>query len=97
MGDEFIHNIMINLGRYVYVDTPTAKTQRLDVARILVATTSPDFINQVMKIRINGIVFSIKLVEDPYTNPYVHIGDVYKAGVRSKNYQSSLSDDNVEK
>lgn len=89
-GEDFLRTIVSSVGRYVCVDFPTVKKQRLDVARILVQVSSAGAISKLINVRINGVVFSIKLVEEPFTNPYVHIGDVYHGG--SKQISSSSSD-----
>lgn len=90
-GEDLIRNLVVILGRYVYVDAPTTK-KRLDVAWMLIATSAQENINQMVRIKINGVVFSIKMVEEPFSNPNFHIGGVYKRGGGTTKVSSSSSE-----
>lgn len=90
-GEDFFRMVATGVGRFVYVDTLTAKKQRCDVARILVQPSSPEVVNQLVKVKINGVIYSIKLVDEPFTNPFIHIGDVYKHGSKLSSSSSSAS------
>lgn len=68
------------------------------MARMLITTSVLENVNQLVRIRINCMVFTIKLVEEPFTNPYVHIGDMYnmRSGSIKVPSLSSESDDSEE-
>lgn len=61
---SFFSKILQHVGTFLYTDDSTEKRKSLDVARFLIRTSSPECINQTIKVRINKVVFSIKIAED---------------------------------
>lgn len=63
---QFFEMIVTSFGRLVSLDSHTMNMKRLDVARVLVRTTSWEAINRVTKVSINGNIFSLRLLEEPF-------------------------------
>lgn len=52
------------VGKFLYLDVSTRRRLRFDVGRFLVVTSSPEFINKVVNVKINNVVYSMRLLED---------------------------------
>lgn len=67
---DFFKYVVSGIGRYVSMDTNTASKRLLDIARVLIQTSFWETVNTIVKIQVNGIVFSVCLLEEPFTDPY---------------------------
>lgn len=65
-SSQFLELLVIRLGRFVSLDTNTMNLKRLDMARVLIRTSSWEVINQLVKVRINGSFYNIRLLEKPF-------------------------------
>lgn len=86
--------LAVSLGRFVRLDENTKQGKRIDVARVLVKTSSWEFIQKVVKIRINGEFFNIRLIEDPYLEYNKRIDDNLlkcRGGISSSSSDDSSS------
>lgn len=61
---SFFSFMCVQFGRFVNVDDSTESKERLDVARVMVSSNSLNQINKAFKVRIDGKVFSIRVVEE---------------------------------
>lgn len=88
--EDFFRVIVMGVGSYVTEDLKTTKMQHLDMARVLIRTTSWEVINSVLKVCVNGLVFSVRIVEEPFSDymPDIHEG----RGNHAKGVGSSSSD-----
>lgn len=90
---DFFEYVVSGIGRYVSMDTMTASKRRLDIARVLIQTSSWETVNSVVKIRVNGIVFSVRPVEEPFTDPYLSsINRRFQGHVQSSSEEESGSE-----
>lgn len=64
--DAFFQKITTLMGKFVMLDVRMVNKTRLDMARILIQTTSLEMIHRVMKVKINDQIFSIRVVEEPF-------------------------------
>ncbi|KAJ1440959.1 hypothetical protein SESBI_01636 [Sesbania bispinosa] len=69
-NEAFFEMIVSHMGRFVSVDIVTKQRQRLDIARVLIHTTSWEVINRMFTVKINEGLFSIRVVEEPFSNPW---------------------------
>lgn len=53
-----------SFGRFIKLDPLTENKQRLDIARIYVRTSNPEFINRIFNIHINNESFNIRITEE---------------------------------
>lgn len=65
-NDNFFSYLVSGIGSFVCVDDITARKECLDVARILVKTKVHDLVSRIVKVEINGDIFSIKMTEEWY-------------------------------
>lgn len=63
---ELFEMLLSSFGRFVTMDDNTFMKNRLDIARILLLMTSPEPVHWVMKVKINGLIYSIRVVEELY-------------------------------
>lgn len=68
---EFFEKLVSSLGRYVSMDSTTMSKKRFDVARVMIQTSSLETITRIIKVKINGVFFSIRLVEEPFPDSIV--------------------------
>ncbi|MCH96036.1 DUF4283 domain protein, partial [Trifolium medium] len=61
---HFFAKVCITNGSLINLDSATENKRRLDVARCLVRTTAMESINKVIKVKISGRVFAIRMVEE---------------------------------
>lgn len=61
--EETFRRIALLVGRFVSIDVSTRDMVRLDYGRALVTTASPDLINKVVEIKVNEILYSIRIME----------------------------------
>lgn len=55
-----------SLGKFISVDESTLNNKSFDVGRFLIRTSSWEVVNRLVKIRINGMFFNIRLLEEPF-------------------------------
>lgn len=63
-NDYFFRLCSMDVGRFLRVDNCTADKERLDYARILVATPSLNIINDDIEILVDDMVLTVKIVEE---------------------------------
>ncbi|KAK7255420.1 hypothetical protein RIF29_28829 [Crotalaria pallida] len=63
-NDIFFSTLVSSFEIFVKADKVTKDRTRLDVARILVKTSSQEFINKVQRIMINDKIFGIRMMEE---------------------------------
>ncbi|XP_028215124.1 uncharacterized protein LOC114397228 [Glycine soja] len=61
---DFFSFLTKDIGVFVHSDDNTMKRKTMDVARLMVRTVKKEAINMIRKVCINGVSFSIKMVED---------------------------------
>lgn len=54
------------VGKYVCCDDNTLKGEHMDIAKILVRTTCASVLNETFSVRVNGIIFRIKMSGDSH-------------------------------
>lgn len=64
--EEFFSFLVSAFGEFICLDDNTKNKGSMDVARVMYRTRVHDLVNRIIKIDINGDVFSIKIVEDWY-------------------------------
>lgn len=64
-GEDFFRRTAQTLGTFVTIDESTKDKVRLDVGRALIFTTIPETINRKLEIKVNGVVYSIRVIEEP--------------------------------
>lgn len=69
---EFFESIVSSLGRFITLDdnTFTFNMKRFDMARIQILASSPDAVHKVQQARINGLLYSIRIVEELFPVSY---------------------------
>lgn len=72
------------------MDDNTFNKERLDVARVLLLTMSPEPANRVMKVKTNGSLYSIRVVEELFATQPIERG---KRNTSSRVVSDSESDD----
>lgn len=65
-SNEFFEQIAGSFRRFVSTDFNTMNMKRLDVARMLIRTSSWEAINRIVKVQINGVFFTIRILEEPF-------------------------------
>jgi len=65
------------VGSYVTVDVSTEKQLRLDVAKVLIQTSSLETITSFIKVQVNGVLFQISVVEEPFSIPFENAPKTY--------------------
>lgn len=63
--NSFCEMIVSSLGRYDSMDENTLDGKSYDMARILIRTTSWEFINRIVKVKVNGVFYNNRLIEEP--------------------------------
>lgn len=58
-------------GRFVTMDSSTMFKKRFDVARVMIQTSSSEVVNRILKVKINGDFYAIRVVEEPFTDAIV--------------------------
>lgn len=61
---EFFESIVSSLGRFITLDDNRFNMKRFDMPRIQILTTSPEAVHKVERVRINGIIYVIRVVEE---------------------------------
>lgn len=72
-GDTFFEKIVTLFGRFVRLDCRTENKSRLDITRVLVQTSSLEAINRVIKVKVNDLFFSIRVLEEPFSDSYMTV------------------------
>lgn len=65
-SNQFFEMIVGSLAHFMSLDYSTMHGKRFDVARVLLRTTSWETIHSIVKVRINGQFFNIRLIEEPF-------------------------------
>ncbi|GKV46923.1 hypothetical protein SLEP1_g53881 [Rubroshorea leprosula] len=55
-------------GKFISLDDSTSKKRRFDVARLLISTPLMEFISKTVTIKIKGILYKIRIMEEESTN-----------------------------
>lgn len=63
---EFFSFLFSGIGSFICADESTEKKECMDVARILYKTKVHDLVSRLVKVNINGDIFSIKMIEEWY-------------------------------
>jgi hypothetical protein len=63
-NESFFKLCILDVGRFLRSDSCTVEKERFDYARILVATTSFEIINCFEKLSIDGVIVTVKIVEE---------------------------------
>lgn len=70
-GEDFFRFISHLVGNFIYLDEDTSSKARLDVGRLLVTVSSLEVINRTVKVKVNDLVSSIRMVEEVFAvHPY---------------------------
>lgn len=69
---EVFESIVASLGRFITLDDNTFNMKRFDMPKMLILTSSPEAVYKVEKVRINGLQYSIRVVEELF--PVVYEG-----------------------
>jgi hypothetical protein len=77
--EDFFKLITIKFGTYMHPDASTTYKDRLDMARVLIRTTSMSTINSIFKVKIDEKLFLIRLTEDVLTHPFAAQGYLSKS------------------
>lgn len=67
---EFFESIVSSLGRFITLGDNTFNMKRFDMARIHILMTSPEAVHKVERVRINGIIYAIRVVEELFPMYY---------------------------
>lgn len=65
-SNDFFEQIAGSFGKFVSTDFSAMTMKRLDVARVLIRTSSWEAINRTIKVRINGVFFTIRILEESF-------------------------------
>lgn len=84
-GEDFFMRTAQLMGTFVTIDDSTRDMVRLDVGRVLIFTKVPEIINKKLEIKVNGVVFSIRILEEPS-------GDNFNSFYTDWKYQCSEGD-----
>ncbi|GKV01589.1 hypothetical protein SLEP1_g14135 [Rubroshorea leprosula] len=67
-GPEFFSSIGAVWGKVISLDDSTSKKIRFDIGRFLISTPIMEFISKSMNITVNGMPYSVKVMEEEATN-----------------------------
>lgn len=93
-SEQFFELLVGSLGTYISVDWSTMQKKQYDIARVLIRTSSWEAINRLVKVRINGVVFTIRLLEKPFPDHGFGMGRV-QGGHKNGSSSSSSSSDHM--
>lgn len=88
-SSHFFEKLVSSLGKFVSMDSNTMLGKRFDVARVLIRTTSREAVNRLIKVRINGVFYNIRLLEEPF--PEFVFKSINKSGKGVNSSSSSES------
>lgn len=88
---EFFEMVVSSLGRYISMDFSTINGKRFDVAKVLIKTTSWEPIIRMFKVRVNGLFFNIRVIEEPF----LEFGFSVKNSIVDKGGMSSSSSETL--
>ncbi|GKV49607.1 hypothetical protein SLEP1_g56348 [Rubroshorea leprosula] len=79
-------------GKFISTDDSTSKKKRFDIGRILISTPIMEFISKSMNIRVNGVPFFIKVMEEEATNGIFSMTSdhVFKESIDSEDSSSEM-------
>lgn len=58
-------------GRFVTMDSSTMFKKIFDVARVMIQTTSSEVVCRIIEVKINGDLYVVRVVEEPFTDAIV--------------------------
>lgn len=90
---SFFKKFVTLFGLFVMLDDRTDNKSRLDLARILIQTSSLEVINCLIKVKINDLIFSIRVVEEPFSDSYMTFFE--KQPPRRSSSSSSSGEDSL--
>lgn len=64
--EEVFKGVALMFGSFAFLDECTRNKSRLDIGRVCVTTRVPEIINRVIQVKINEVVFSIRIMEDVF-------------------------------
>ncbi|GKV52906.1 hypothetical protein SLEP1_g59459, partial [Rubroshorea leprosula] len=67
-GHEFFSSIGAVWGKVISLDDSTIKKNRFDIGRFLISTPIMEFISKSMNITVNGMPYTVKVMEEEATN-----------------------------
>lgn len=91
-SDQLFEMLANTLGSFISLDWSTMQKKCFDFARILIRTTSWEAVNRLIKVRINGVVFSIRLLEEPFQDYGFGMGRSPGGAKKGSSCSSSDSD-----
>ncbi|GKV00720.1 hypothetical protein SLEP1_g13361 [Rubroshorea leprosula] len=99
-GPDFFENMANAWGKFICLDDSTSKRKRFDIARFLISTSIMDLISIKRQIKVNGVFYNLKFLEEEMTNSlfslrYDFIPN-FKSDSCSKESWSEDSDDDEE-
>lgn len=65
-NSQFFEQIVGCLGSFISMDSGSMNGSSFDMARVMIRTSSWEVINRVIKVRINGLFYNIRLIEEPF-------------------------------
>jgi hypothetical protein len=65
-NDGFFSKVAEQWGTFMNTDVVTSKKQSMDVARILIRTSCHNVVDEYLDVKINGELFSLRVLEDSY-------------------------------
>lgn len=73
-GEQVFKTIVALVGKFVCLDEATQYKERFDMGRVLVVVSSTMRINRTVNIKVNDLMFPIKMVEDVVSNYFYKDG-----------------------
>lgn len=70
-SEDFFKLLAQLVWSFIDPDEATRNRARFDVGRLLISTPSPEANNKIVNIKVNDIVFSVRLIEEVLANPMV--------------------------
>lgn len=64
--EEVFKGLLSMMGNFVYLDECTRKRSRLGVGKVLATTNVIETINRALQVKINGTIFSIRIMEEGF-------------------------------
>lgn len=65
-NENFFRQISQLVGSYISIDDSTRDKMRLDIARVLINTSVKEIINTVVEVKVNGIMYNIRMLEESF-------------------------------
>lgn len=66
----FFKCMVSTVGTFVMVDESTRRNLRYDAGRVLLNTSNLEIINRVLKVKINEVIYHVRMVEEPFSESF---------------------------